>query len=90
LRGPRSVLSPSQKLDYSFVHVHLFTVDGLLKYSTECAPNGYYFIPVYERGSFYLKVEGPEGWTFGARTARRRLRLRGGARARRGRVSERV
>lgn len=44
--------------------MHLFTESGLLKYSTECAPNGYYFIPVYDMGSFYLQIEGPTGWAF--------------------------
>lgn len=52
------------KLDYSIVKMHLYTMDGLLKYSTECAPNGYYFIPVYDKGSFYLQIDGPAGWTF--------------------------
>lgn len=52
------------KMDYSFIKVHLFTSEGLLKYSTECAPNGYYFIPVYDKGSFYLQIEGPNGWAF--------------------------
>jgi len=27
----------------------LQTVDGLVKDSTQCAPNGYYFIPVYDK-----------------------------------------
>jgi len=54
----------NSKLDYSFVKMHLFTDEGLLKYSTECAPNGYYFIPVYDVGSFYLQIEGPTGWAF--------------------------
>ena len=52
-------------MDYSLVKMHLFTESGLLKYSTECAPNGYYFIPVYDKGSFYLQIEGPTGWAFG-------------------------
>lgn len=28
------------RVDYSRVHMHLYTSEGLLKYSTECAPNG--------------------------------------------------
>jgi hypothetical protein len=31
--------------------VELCTVDGLVKESTQCAPNGYYFIPVYDKVS---------------------------------------
>ncbi|KAK9950516.1 hypothetical protein M0R45_006002 [Rubus argutus] len=51
------------KLDYSHITVELRTVDGLLKDSTQCAPNGYYFIPVYDKGSFVIKINGPEGWS---------------------------
>ncbi|KAJ1412555.1 Immunoglobulin-like fold [Sesbania bispinosa] len=52
------------KLDYSQVTVELQTVDGLVKDRTQCAPNGYYFIPVYDKGSFVIKVNGPEGWSW--------------------------
>lgn len=38
------------------MQVELRTKDGLLKSQTECAPNGYFFIPMYEKGSFVLKV----------------------------------
>ncbi|XP_031403144.1 nodal modulator 1 isoform X2 [Punica granatum] len=52
------------KLDYSHITVELRTVDGLVKDKTQCAPNGYYFIPVYDKGSFVLGVNGPEGWSW--------------------------
>ncbi|KAI4319166.1 hypothetical protein MLD38_032798 [Melastoma candidum] len=52
------------KLDYSDIVVELQTFDGLVKERTQCAPNGYYFIPVYDKGSFQLKVIGPEGWSW--------------------------
>ncbi|KAL0848642.1 hypothetical protein Bca101_021889 [Brassica carinata] len=52
------------KLDFSHITVELQTVDGLVKDSTQCAPNGYYFIPVYDKGSFILKIKGPEGWSW--------------------------
>uniref|UniRef100_A0A6B2KWV3 ER membrane protein complex subunit 7 beta-sandwich domain-containing protein n=1 Tax=Arcella intermedia TaxID=1963864 RepID=A0A6B2KWV3_9EUKA len=53
------------KLDFSKdVHVHLMTTDGNTKFSADCAPNGYYIIPVYETGTFVLKIEGPAGWVF--------------------------
>ncbi|XP_051142719.1 uncharacterized protein LOC127259427 isoform X2 [Andrographis paniculata] len=51
------------KLDYSHVMVELQTLDGLVKERTQCAPNGYYFIPVYDKGSYVIKIKGPEGWT---------------------------
>lgn len=44
----------------------LYTKLGSLKYQTDCAPNnGYYMIPVYDKGEYILKVEPPPGWTFG-------------------------
>lgn len=52
------------KLDYSHITVELRTLDGLVKDRTQCAPNGYYFIPVYDKGSFIVKVKGPEGWSW--------------------------
>lgn len=52
------------KLDYSHIVVELHTVDGLVKDSTQCAPNGYYFIPVYDKGSFIIRLKGPDGWSW--------------------------
>ncbi|CAA7030535.1 unnamed protein product [Microthlaspi erraticum] len=60
----RSRKGAEGKLDYSHITVELQTVDGLVKDSTQCAPNGYYFIPVYDKGSFVLKINGPEGWSW--------------------------
>lgn len=44
----------------------LYTVQGSIKYQTDCAPNnGYYLIPLYDKGDFVLQVEPPPGWSFG-------------------------
>lgn len=45
----------------------LLTLDGVVQDSTECAPNGYYFLPIYgkDKRDFIIKVEGPSGWNFG-------------------------
>jgi hypothetical protein len=51
------------KIDMSKVSVHLHTKSGLLKSTTECAPNGYYFLRIYEEGTFLVRVEGPAGWS---------------------------
>lgn len=53
-----------RKLDYSHITVELQTVDGLVKDRTQCAPNGYYFLPVYDKGSFVIKINGPAGWAW--------------------------
>ncbi|KAK6941103.1 hypothetical protein RJ641_030634 [Dillenia turbinata] len=60
----RSRKSTDAKFDYSHITVELQTVDGLVKERTQCAPNGYYFIPVYDKGSFVIKIKGPEGWSW--------------------------
>ncbi|KAJ8899145.1 hypothetical protein K2173_011142 [Erythroxylum novogranatense] len=52
------------KFDYSHITVELRTVDGLVKDRTQCAPNGYYFIPVYDKGSFVIAINGSEGWSW--------------------------
>jgi hypothetical protein len=54
-----------KKSDLSNVQVKLFAHStGLLKYSTECAPNGYFYVPAYDQGTFVLRVSGPDGWAF--------------------------
>jgi hypothetical protein len=53
------------KVDFTVVKVKLLSRDGVLKYSTECAPTGHYFVPTYDKGSFFLEIEGPAGWNFG-------------------------
>ncbi|KAJ6686724.1 NODAL MODULATOR 1-RELATED, partial [Salix purpurea] len=58
------IAGDATKLDYSDITVELRTVDGLVKERTQCAPNGYYFIPVYDKGSFVIKINGPEGWSW--------------------------
>eukprot|EP00475_Leptophrys_vorax_P035205 TRINITY_DN5777_c0_g1_i1.p1 TRINITY_DN5777_c0_g1~~TRINITY_DN5777_c0_g1_i1.p1 ORF type:complete len:627 (-),score=189.14 TRINITY_DN5777_c0_g1_i1:1807-3687(-) len=52
------------RIDFSSVSVKLLTTDGVLKYSIDCSPNGNYFMPVYDKGSFIIKITGPDGWAF--------------------------
>eukprot|EP00771_Trimastix_marina_P003856 gnl/Trimastix_PCT/569.p1 GENE.gnl/Trimastix_PCT/569~~gnl/Trimastix_PCT/569.p1 ORF type:complete len:1195 (-),score=440.27 gnl/Trimastix_PCT/569:175-3759(-) len=54
----------STKIDYSKIKVRYYSMDGILKDTFECAPNGYYFVPIYDRTDFKLKVDAPEGWSF--------------------------
>eukprot|EP00096_Caligus_rogercresseyi_P010264 TRINITY_DN3679_c0_g2_i1.p1 TRINITY_DN3679_c0_g2~~TRINITY_DN3679_c0_g2_i1.p1 ORF type:complete len:1095 (+),score=317.77 TRINITY_DN3679_c0_g2_i1:50-3334(+) len=51
-------------LDLSRVEVELRSKEGnILKYKTDPAPNnGYYFLPVYEKGDYVLKIKLPPSW----------------------------
>lgn len=45
--------------------LYRLTKQGSHKYQTEGAPNnGYYLIPLYDKGEYVLKVEPPPGWIF--------------------------
>ena len=44
-------------IDFSKIEIKLYTQQGALKYATDCAPNnGYYLIPVYDKGDYVIKV----------------------------------
>ncbi|KAJ8035005.1 Nodal modulator 2 [Holothuria leucospilota] len=53
------------EINFSRIEVKLYTPQGALKYQTDCAPNnGYFMVPIYDKGSFLLKLEPPKGWLF--------------------------
>ncbi|XP_019744926.1 nodal modulator 1 [Hippocampus comes] len=53
------------EINYSLIEIKLYTKQGSLKYHTDCAPNnGYFTIPLYDKGDFVLKIEPPLGWSF--------------------------
>lgn len=54
-----------KKLDLQFVKMELYSMEGVLKDTTDCAPNGYYFFVLESKGTFKIEIKGPEGWTFG-------------------------
>ncbi|EFO22900.1 hypothetical protein LOAG_05586 [Loa loa] len=59
------VKSPDVPIDYSKLQVKLFTAEGNLKFETECSPtNGYYMIPVYNKGDYSIRLFAPDGWFF--------------------------
>ena len=63
--GCGGFIKSSRVLDFSRINVQLYSKAGSLKFETECAPNnGYFFIPVYEHGSYTIKVSPPLGWKF--------------------------
>ncbi|XP_059614137.1 BOS complex subunit NOMO1 [Phlebotomus argentipes] len=52
-------------IDFSKVEIKLFTKQGNLKDKTDCSPsNGYYFLPLYDKGEYLLKISPPPGWSF--------------------------
>ncbi|MGH0131955.1 UNVERIFIED_CONTAM: hypothetical protein FKN15_008615 [Acipenser sinensis] len=53
------------EINYSLIEIKLYTKQGSLKYQTDCAPiNGYFMIPLYDKGDFVLTIEPPLGWSF--------------------------
>lgn len=59
------IKNANSDLDFSRVEVGLYNPQGSLKMKTDCSPsNGYYFIPLYDKGDYVLKVIPPPGWSF--------------------------
>lgn len=53
-------------LNEIYSKVKLFTGEGNLKFETDCSPtNGYYMIPVYNKGEYSIRLFAPDGWFFG-------------------------
>uniref|UniRef100_A0A8C7ZI33 Nodal modulator n=1 Tax=Oryzias sinensis TaxID=183150 RepID=A0A8C7ZI33_9TELE len=47
------------EINYSLIEIKLYTKQGSLKYQTDCAPiNGYFMIPLYDKISNTLHVDG--------------------------------
>eukprot|EP00943_MAST-04B_sp_MAST-4B-sp1_P004921 g4921.t1 len=52
------------KKTISTVKVQMLSSTGAVQDETACAPNGYYFLPIYDTtGNFQLRIKGPAGWT---------------------------
>ncbi|KAF7630922.1 hypothetical protein Mgra_00008841 [Meloidogyne graminicola] len=51
--------------DLSKIQIKLYTSQGNLKYDAECNPqNGYFLIPIYNKGVYTVKIIAPEGYIF--------------------------
>ncbi|KAI5748699.1 hypothetical protein M8J76_001268 [Diaphorina citri] len=63
--GCNGFIKSNIEINFTKVEIKLMTKQGTLKDQTECAPNnGYYFLPLYDKGEYVLKVAAPAGWTF--------------------------
>ncbi len=64
--GCGGFIKSNTEINYKIIKVKLLTKDGAVKYTSEASPvNGYYMIPVYNKGEYILQVTPPPGWSFG-------------------------
>lgn len=64
--GCGGFIKSNTEINYKIIKVKLLTKDGAVKYTTEASPvNGYYMIPIYNKGDYLLQVNPPLGWSFG-------------------------
>ena len=67
--GCGGFIKSNTEINYKIIKVKLLTKDGAVKYTTEASPvNGYYMIPIYNKGDYVLQVNPPLGWSFGTLT----------------------
>lgn len=67
--GCGGFIKSNTEINYKIIKVKLLTKDGAVKYTTEASPvNGYYMIPIYNKGDYVLQVNPPLGWSFGKLT----------------------
>ena len=55
--GCGGFIKSSSDIDLTKIQIGIYTEHGTLKDSTDCSPtSGYYFIPVYSKAKYKLKV----------------------------------
>ncbi|XP_065202501.1 BOS complex subunit NOMO3 [Planococcus citri] len=63
--GCNGFIKSDVPIDLSKVEVKLFSKEGNLKDRIECAPNnGYFFLPIYDKGEYVLKPSSIHKWVF--------------------------
>lgn len=62
---PSSSADPKSGVSLDVVNIGLYSADNILRFNAKPnAHNGYYFMPVYESGAYYIKIVSPVGWRF--------------------------
>ena len=51
-------------VDFSGVEIELVSKEGYVKDSVKSPPTGHFIVPVYETGSFVLRVKAPQQYNF--------------------------
>ncbi|KAG5674083.1 hypothetical protein PVAND_004070 [Polypedilum vanderplanki] len=54
----------SDQSDFSSIFVKLLNKQGNLKEKTEIAENGFFILPIYDKGDYTIKVDAPAGYSF--------------------------
>eukprot|EP01029_Cantina_marsupialis_P012709 TRINITY_DN2800_c0_g1_i1.p1 TRINITY_DN2800_c0_g1~~TRINITY_DN2800_c0_g1_i1.p1 ORF type:complete len:978 (-),score=354.78 TRINITY_DN2800_c0_g1_i1:290-3223(-) len=63
--GVISSLIDVSEREWSDVRVKVTTSEGVVKDSLNCMPKGDFFVPIYEKGVFYLEADSTQkGWAF--------------------------
>ena len=58
------------KPDLSMIKAVLVSSDGTVKSEVECSPNGYYYMPMYDKSQYKIRVQGPVGYIFSPKEAK--------------------
>uniref|UniRef100_A0A914N9P2 ER membrane protein complex subunit 7 beta-sandwich domain-containing protein n=1 Tax=Meloidogyne incognita TaxID=6306 RepID=A0A914N9P2_MELIC len=63
--GCEGFVKSAFQINLSDMKVKLFTSQGNLKYEAECNPqNGYFLIPIYNKGKYLVKIIASDGYVF--------------------------
>lgn len=62
--GSSLTVSDGTQAELTQVKMELLSMNGNRIMETDCAPNGYFFIPVPRPGKYLVKARGTQGWSF--------------------------
>lgn len=62
--GSSLTVGDGTQAELTQVKMELLSMNGNRIMETDCAPNGYFFIPVPKPGKYLVKARGTQGWSF--------------------------